>query len=137
MTQTDLILEGVGCFLLTVADRKMSTLSNTSVLSGGHYILARIWPVLRTRVVRGTHHLRSSPPSSLLPPPLPPHFLFPQLGLQSVPKIMHFPPALAEADGGRYATEPSQHMHMAGQVVAEAMSRFVKERTGVSIPIVR
>lgn len=133
MTQTDLLLEGVGCFLLTVAERKMSTLSNTSVLSGARYILARIWPVLHTRVARGTHHLRSSPPSSLLPPPLP----FPQLGLQSVPKIMHFPPALAEADGGRYATEPSQHMHMAGQVVAEAMSRFVKERTGVSIPIVR
>eukprot|EP00752_Nemacystus_decipiens_P006351 g5725.t1 len=62
---------------------------------------------------------------------------FYQLGLQTVPKIMHFRPALAESGGGRYATEPSQHMHMAGQIMAESMSRFVKERTGVSIPIVR
>lgn len=64
-------------------------------------------------------------------------FLSLQLGLQTVPKILHFPPALAEGDGGRYAIDQSQHMHMAGQVKAEDMARFVKEKTGVSFPIVR
>lgn len=50
---------------------------------------------------------------------------------------MHFPPALSEGEGGRYATEQSQHMHMAGQASAESMARFVKEKTGVAIEIVR
>ncbi|CBN74884.1 conserved unknown protein [Ectocarpus siliculosus] len=62
---------------------------------------------------------------------------FQKLGLQTVPKILHFPPALAEGDDGRYAIDQSQHMHMAGQVKAEDMARFVKEKTGVSFPIIR
>eukprot|EP00904_Undaria_pinnatifida_P008847 jgi/Undpi1/5092/HiC_scaffold_19.g08444.m1 len=62
---------------------------------------------------------------------------FQQLGLQSVPKIMHFPPSLAEGEGGRYSVDPSQHMAMAGKSTAEEMARFVKDRTGAVIPIVR
>ena len=60
-----------------------------------------------------------------------------QLGLQSVPKVMHFPRALTEGEGGRYETDPSQHMMMAGKSTAEEMARFVKDRTGASISIVR
>ncbi|CAM9913881.1 unnamed protein product [Scytosiphon promiscuus] len=62
---------------------------------------------------------------------------FQKLGLQTVPKVMHFPPALAEGEGGRYAAEPAQFMQMAGQASAESMARFVKEKTGVAIEIVR
>lgn len=62
---------------------------------------------------------------------------FQQLGLQSVPKVMHFPPSLAEGEGGRYETTPSQHMIMAGKSSAEEMARFVKDRTGASITIAR
>ncbi|CAM9243333.1 unnamed protein product [Laminaria digitata] len=62
---------------------------------------------------------------------------FQQLGLQSVPKIMHFPPSLAEGEGGRYEVDPSQHMMMGGKSTAEEMARFVKDRTGASISIVR
>ncbi len=92
--------------------------------------------------VGGGHAAAIAPVFSLSSLALPPphtslHRRSLQLGLQTVPKIMHFPPAVAEGDGGRYAADPSQHMHMAGKVEAEAMARFVKERTGVSIPIVR
>lgn len=50
---------------------------------------------------------------------------------------MHFPPSLAEGEGGRYSVDPSQHMAMAGKSTAEEMARFVKDRTGAVIPIVR
>lgn len=60
-----------------------------------------------------------------------------QLGLQTVPRIMHFPAALVEGEGGRYVVEPSQHMQMMGKVQAEDIARFVKEKTGATIPIVR
>lgn len=93
----------------------------------------RKWKIIKRLSKTSTGTTPALPPSRCLPPPPP----FAQLGLQTVPKILHFPPALAEGDGGRYATEPSHHMHMAGQVMAESMSRFVKEKTGVSIPIVR
>ncbi|CAM9092064.1 unnamed protein product [Pylaiella littoralis] len=62
---------------------------------------------------------------------------FQKLGLQSVPKILHFPPSLGEGEGGRYAVDQSRHLQSVGEVKAEAMARFVKDKTGIAIPIVR
>lgn len=65
-------------------------------------------------------------------------FFFLQLGLQQVPKIIHFPPALAEGEEGRYImADPGQQMQMGNKASAENMARFVKERTGASILITR
>ena len=60
-----------------------------------------------------------------------------QVGLQTVPRIVHFPSALAEGEGGRYAVDPSQQMQMMNKVEAEDIARFVKDRTGATVSIVR
>ncbi|CAM9466386.1 unnamed protein product [Ascophyllum nodosum] len=62
---------------------------------------------------------------------------FSQVGLQTVPRIVHFPSALAEGEGGRYAVDPSQQMQMMNKVEAEDIARFVKDRTGATVSIVR
>lgn len=55
-----------------------------------------------------------------------------------MPKVIHFPPALAEGEEGRYViADATQHMNMGGKASADNMARFVKDRTGASIEIKR
>lgn len=55
-----------------------------------------------------------------------------------MPRVIHFPPVLAEGEEGRYIiADPAQYMYMERNKSTEDLARFVKDRTGELILITR
>lgn len=65
------------------------------------------------------------------------HSVFQRYGVMSVPLIFHVPPYRGEKDGADFQIEPRDRFQLRTLADAEALASFVRDRTGVHIPIKR